>query len=411
MNYVIIGNSTAGIGTVEGIRKHDKLGEIIIISNEKHHTYSRPLISYLLYGKTTEEKMKYRKDSFYEDNNAKLVFGNVLSIDDKKKTVNLENGESISYDKLLVGAGSKPFVPPMQGLESVKNKFTFMSLDDAKALEAIITSETRVLIIGAGLIGLKAAEGLSKRVASITVVDMATRVLPSILDEEGSKIVEDHLVKSNIKCILGTTTKELFEEKAILSNGDEINFDVLIVAVGVRPNTELIKDIGGQVNRGIQINTKCETSINDIYSAGDCTESYDITTGENKILAILPNAYMQGEVAGINMAGGNKEYTNAIPMNAMSILGLHMITAGSYDGEQIITKAENSYKKLVVRDGLLVGYIMIGEVNRAGIYTSLIRDKVQLDSVDFEVLKNKPQLIAFSKQVRMQKLGGVKNDN
>ena len=148
--YVIIGNSTAAIGCVEGIRSKDKDGEIVLIASENHHTYARPLISYLLQGKTDEERMKYRPDSFYEENHVTAKLGEtVTKLDPEKKTVTLKSGEEIPYEKLLVATGSTPFVPPMEGLDTVPEKFTFMSLDDAHALESVLTKDSRVLIIGA----------------------------------------------------------------------------------------------------------------------------------------------------------------------------------------------------------------------------------------------------------------------
>ncbi|MBC8560601.1 NAD(P)/FAD-dependent oxidoreductase [Fumia xinanensis] len=405
MNYVIIGNSTAAIGCVEGIRQMDKESNIILISSESYHTYSRPLISYLLYGKTDEERMKYRPDSFYKDNGCTLLTGKtVVSIDPKGKSVLLDNGEKIPYDKLLVATGSCPFIPPIEGLERVTKKFTFMSLDDAKALKKTLSPESKVMIMGAGLIGLKCAEGIAHLVKSITVVDLADRILPSVLDQEGAAIVQKHLEK-NISFILSDCVQSFEPNQAALVSGKKVPFDVLVVAVGVRPNTNLVSDAGGEVNRGIVINGKCETSLCDVYAAGDCVESHDITIDENRILALLPNAYIQGETAGINMAGGEKSYDSAIPMNAVGFFGLHVITAGSYDGEETIVSDGRRYKKLLVKDGLLKGYIMVGDVGRAGIYTSLIRNQTPLDTIDFELMKQHPQLMAFSRKERIKMLG------
>ncbi|MGN0551088.1 MAG: NAD(P)/FAD-dependent oxidoreductase [Acutalibacteraceae bacterium] len=409
MNYVIIGNSAAAIGCVEGIRELDKDGKITLISDEPHHTYSRPLISYLLLGKTDEQRMKYRPDSFYEDNRVEAILGKkAVKIDSDEKLVELENGAKIPYDKLFVATGSKPFVPPMDGLDRVQNKFTFMTLNDAKALEAAINEESRVLIIGAGLIGLKCAEGIRDRVKSIHVVDLANRILPSILDETGSQMVQENIEQNGIEFTLSDSVKTFEPNKATLNSGKELEFDVLVIAVGVRPNTELVKDAGGKVSRGIVTNEKCETSLPDVYCGGDCSESHDITTEQDKIMALLPNAYMQGEVAGNNMAGGNSLYDKAIPMNAIGFFGQHIITAGSYDGTEHIVKLKDSYKKLITKDNLLKGYIMIGNVERAGIYTSLIREKKNLSSIDFDLIKERPQLMAFSKRERAKTLGGMK---
>lgn len=409
MKYVIIGNSTAAIGCIEAIRENDNAGEIIVISNESHHTYGRPLISYLLCGKTTEEKMKYRPDNFYTVNNVTTMFGKeAIKIDAKKKEVLLNDGVNVSYDKLLVATGSSPFIPPMKGLDNVEKKFTFMTLDDAKNLEAAITADSKVLIIGAGLIGLKCAEGIYKRVNKITVVDMANRILPSILDEEGSEIVMTHIQNCGIDFILSDSVDEFAKNKAFLKSGKVIEYDVVVIAVGVRPNTKLLEEAGGKVNKGILIDSGSTTTLPDIFSAGDCTVSHDISANEDRILAILPNAYQQGYTAGINMSGGTLVFEKAIPMNAIGFDGLHIITAGTYDGDVYIKKDKHNYKKLFSKDNLLKGFIMIGDIERAGIYTSMIRDQTPLDSIDFELVKEKPQLMAFDRSERAKMLGGAK---
>lgn len=409
MKYVIIGNSAAAVGCIEGIREKDKKGSITVVSNEIHHTYSRPLISYLLYGKTDEERMKYRPDSFYEDNGVTTMLGRTaVKINPDKKTVELDDGTVLSYDKLLVATGSKPFIPPMEGLDTVEKSFTFMTLDDAKALDAAITKDSRVLIVGAGLIGLKCAEGIFDKIGHLTVIDLADRILPSILDEKGSELVQKFLEDKGIEFRLGTSAASFDGNKAVLTNGDEIEFDVLVVAVGVRPNTELVSEAGGSVDRGIVTDKYSRTTITDVYAAGDCAKSHDITTGTDRILALLPNAYMQGVAAGRHMTGADMPYENAMPMNAIGFFGYHVITAGNYDGEELVTCDGMNYKKLVVKDNCLKGFIMIGDVRRAGIYTNLIREKVPLDTIDFELISRKPQLMAFSREERAKQLGGKK---
>jgi NAD(P)H-nitrite reductase large subunit len=409
LHYVIIGNSTAAIGCIEGIRSVDENGPITVISDEPYPAYSRPLISYLLYGSTTEEKMRTRPADFYETQKVKTMLGKkAVHVDSQHKTVTLDSGESISFDKLLIATGSRPFIPPMEGLEHVEKKFTFLKLDDAKALQENLRPESRVLIIGAGLIGLKCAEGIRDRVGSITVVDLADRILPSILDPTGSKMIQQHIEKHGISFLLGDSVAKFEKNRAHLKSGKTVDFDLLVIAVGVRPNTQLAAEAGCQVGKGIVIDEHSATSIPDIYAAGDCCECRDITSGQRRILAILPNAYLQGETAGVNMAGGEKSFANAVPMNAIGFFGLHVLTAGSYDGEEIVESGTGTYKKLIVRDNLLKGFILIGEIARAGIYTSLIREQIPLNTVDFELLKKKPQLMAFTAERRAEKLGGVK---
>lgn len=405
MKYVIIGNSTAAIAAIEGIRSLDGKGEITVISSEKHHCYGRPTISYCLKGDIKRENMYYRGADFYERQGVKLLLGKTAEkIDAESKEVILSDGEKIGYDKLLVAAGSHPFVPKMNGLDKVKNAFNFMTYDDMLALERTLSKSKNVLVVGAGLIGLKCVEGIIDRVGSVAVVDLADRVLPSVLDKEGAAFVQKKLQEKGAKFVLNDCVAEFAEKYAKLKSGREIPFDILIVAVGVTPNISLVKDAGGECNRGIIIDKSCKTTLKDVFAAGDCAEGYDMLTNSNRVLALLPNAYYQGKCAGINMAGGESTFDKGIPMNAVGFFGLHVLSAGIYEGECIKEVTADGYKKLFIKDGKLVGFIIIGDITRAGIYTSLIRDGVDLGTVDKELLFKAPQLLAFSKDVRASKL-------
>lgn len=405
MQYVIIGNSTAAVAAAEKIRAIDAAGSIIIISDEPYHTYGRPLISYYLLGKTDAERMKYRPSDFYERNRIDTIFSTrVEKIDAEKKKVILSNGKKMGYDKLLVATGSRPFNPPMEGIESVPCKFNFMTFDDAQALEKVLSPDKSVLIIGAGLIGLKCLEGIADRVREVVVVDMADRVLPSILDEYGASLVRHELEEHKATFYLSDSVQKFVGNTAHLKSGKEISFDILVVAVGVRPNVELVKDAGGKVGRGILTDDRQETSLKDVYAAGDCTESYDITAQTSRILALLPNAQFQGACAGTNMAGGEAHFSNAVPMNAIGFFGSHILTAGSYFGDTYVEKSGDTYKKLFYSENKLNGFILVNRPEKAGIYTSLLRNATPLNEVDFEALKKEPALMAFSAQYRAEKL-------
>lgn len=411
--YVIIGNGTAAIGCIEGIRSVDGDGTITVISAEKHHVYCRPLISYYLEGKTDTEKMKYRPDDFYAKNGCNVLYGrSAVSIDKDSETVTLDSGEKIPYDALCIACGSSPFVPPFKGLDTVENKFSFMTLDDALAIEKKLSSESRVLIAGAGLIGLKCAEGLYGRAAKITVFDLADRVLSSILDDESAAAVQKHLEDKGISFMLGDTAESFDGNTASMRSGKTEKFDILILAVGVKANVSLISEAGGKCEKGIETDTHMHTSLKNVYAAGDCVQSVDITDGRAKVLAIMPNAYMQGNCAGQNMAGADKEFNNAVAMNSIGFFGLHVMTAGTYQdekagGTEYRIENENGFKKLFCKDDCLKGFIIVGDVDKAGIYTDLIRKQIPLSSVKFEDLKKKADLRAFDKNYRRKKLGGV----
>lgn len=404
MEYVIIGNSTAGIAAIEGIRTVDKKGAITVVSSEKHPCYGRPTISYCLKGDIAPDKMCYRDEDFYARNGAKLLLGKTAEkIDADNKEVVLSDGKKIAYDKLLVATGSRPLFPKIEGLEKV-NAHSFMTYNDMLALDAAATKGKSVLVIGAGLIGLKCVEGILERVSSVTVVDLADRVLPSVLDGEGAAFVQKKLQEKGVKFVLGDCVIGLSQTCAKLKSGKEIAYDVLVLAVGVVPNIELVKAAGGACNRGIIIDAHGRTSLDDVYAAGDCAEGFDNSIGKNRVLALLPNAYFQGECAGKNMAGADCAFDKAIPMNAVGFFGLHVLSAGVYDGECVSEATAESYKKLFIKDNKLVGFILIGEIERAGIYTSLVRDGLDLSAVDKDLLMKAPQLSMFSKEARAHKL-------
>ena len=409
--YVIIGNGVAATGCVEGIRSADPEGKITVISGENRPVYCRPLISYYLEGKATPEKMNYRNPDFAEKMHCAYLYGKqAVQLD--AKTVVLDDGTTLPYDAVCIAAGSVPFVPPFAGLDTVEKQFSFMTMDDALALDAAVTKDSRVLIVGAGLIGLKCAEGLHGRVASLTVCDLADRVLSSILDAQSAAVMQQHLEDNGIHLLLGDTVSRFEKNVAFMRSGAQAEFDVLVLAVGVKANTTLARQAGAEVNRGILVNEKMETTVPGIYAAGDCTEGMDASLGQRRVLAILPNAYLQGRCAGINMAGGDAVHDKAIPMNSLGLLGLHAMTAGTAfseaeGGSVVEQKSEAGWKRFFVKDGLLTGFMLLGDVDRAGIYTALIREKTPLDSIDFAELKKSPTLAAMPKENRRKKLGGV----
>lgn len=407
-DYIIIGNGVAAVGCIEGIRSTDPDGSITVISKETHPVYCRPLISYYLEGKTDLDRIPYRDADFYEKNGCRVLYGTTAAhIDPAKQTVTTDDGTVLPYTSVCMATGSTPFVPPIAGLDTVPDKFSFMTLDDALALEQATQTPRRVLIVGAGLIGLKCAEGLHGRAESITVCDLADHVLPSILDADSASILQAHLERNGIRFMLSDTAERFDGHTALMRSGETVGFDVLVLAVGVRANTAIAKEAGCETNRGVLVGDGMETSVRGVYAAGDCTEGTDASCGQKRVLAILPNAYMQGCTAGVNMAGGTAVFDNAIPMNAIGFFGLHTMTAGTYEGELYEEKTETSCKRLYTEDDLLKGFILIGDTTRAGLYTSLIRNRTPLSEIDFELMKKIATSASFSSEMRTKLFGGV----
>ena len=415
MRIVIIGNSVAMVGAVEAIRKYDTSSEIVVISDETYHVYSRPLISYYLGNLVSEDKMIYREKDFYRKNKVETVFGiKAISIDERKKEVYLEKGDSISFDKLLIATGGKPIIPPVEGLNK-KNVHTFIKMDDAKKLKEAAKPGSKAVIVGGGLIGFKAAEGLHHLGVDVTIVELADRILSTILDAEGASLVSQSLQNDGIKIITGTTVDKIIGDEyvkgVLLKNGQELEADNLIIAIGVVPNVDVVKNTSISINRGILVDNTMKTSVEDVYAAGDVAEGYDMLVESNRVVPIWPNAYMQGEIAGYNMIGINKSFKGIFPMNSIGYKNTNMITAGITNPQQeefeIISKIDHNrkyYKKFVVKENRLVGFILINDIDRAGLFTGFIKNETDITPFKKYLLNDDFGFIYLPKKLRKAKM-------
>ena len=417
MKYVIIGASAAGLACAEQIRKEDKSGEITVLTKEQYLPYSRPSISYYLKGAVKEKEMYLRKPSYYAVNRIEIVTSaKVTEIDRAEKTVKVGR-KLYPYDKLCICTGSNPFIPPMKNVSGKENTYTFLDLASSKGIKEKANGNTRAVVIGAGLIGMKAAEGLSKICKSVDVAELSPRILPSILDAKSSKGVKKYIEdKGHIKLHLGDTVTEAKSRgkkitSVILKSGKELKCDMLILAVGVRPETDLAERTGLEVDRGIIVNPQTmQTSDKDIYAAGDCTVSIDMLDGRKKVIALWVNAIQQGSIAGSQMAGGKQTLGGAYSVNAIDFYGLRICTCGliNVEGEQYsdkVLQSGDSYKRLIFEDNRLVGFVLINASDNAGIYTSLIENQTDLSGLEGNIYET-PSLFLYEKSVRAQKLKG-----
>ncbi|GHT46814.1 FAD-dependent oxidoreductase [Endomicrobiia bacterium] len=415
MRYLIIGNSAAGVSAADIIRTNDVKGSITIISDEEFDAYGRPLISYYLNGKVDPKNMHYRSVDFYKSRNIEVLLNTrAKKIDTEKKEVLVNGDKKLGYDKLLMATGSSPFIPQIKNLDFNKqeNVFTFLTYRESIRLKEKITKKSKVVIAGAGLIGLKAAEGLSKQVESITVIDLADRVMASVLDKPAADIIQNHIEQNDINFELQTSISEVRGEKnvskVVLSNGRVLECDILIVAVGVRPNTDLAKAAGIKTSKGIVVNEYMQTSEKDIYAAGDCVESLDLLLNENRVLALWPNASNQGEIAGLNMIGAKTKAPAAFAMNAISFFGMQLISAGIINASgssNIVTdSAKDKLRRLNILNDNLIGFILINHNQRAGIYTALINDRTKLSTLEYDITLKDIGLSVYPKEERTKKI-------
>ncbi|HOL48210.1 MAG TPA: FAD-dependent oxidoreductase [bacterium] len=279
MKYVIIGNSIAATNAIKSIREFDKENKIILISDEEYINYSRPLISYLLAKKITKEKINYLSTDFYEKNKVDLILKKkAVKILINEKSILLNDNTKINYDKLLLTTGGTPIIPQIKGINT-NGIFNFTKISDVEKIEKYIKENNvkKVSVIGAGLIGLKATEALLELKLKVTIIELSDRILASTLDKKASAIFENELRKNGCEIITNTTVKEIITEnnkvkELSLINGTRKKTDMIIIAIGVKPNIELVKETEIKINRGILVNSKMETNIENIYAAGDCAE-------------------------------------------------------------------------------------------------------------------------------------------
>jgi NAD(P)H-nitrite reductase large subunit len=411
--YLIIGNSAGGIGAAEAIREVDKAGAITIISDEPYPAYSRPMISEYLAERCPLEKMLYRPADFYEKNGIRAILGEkVAQIDFNERAVKLQSGQIISWQKLLLATGGLPILPRMEGI-GLKGIFTFNKLDDARAIDELLnqyTRKVRAVVIGGGLIGVSVTEALVKRGVQVTIVEMKERILNTMLDEEASALEEQALAQARVEIITGHTADRINSywpgeaTSVSLDDGRLIPCDIIIIAIGVQPRLELISTNSMMTNRGILVDLHMETSVPDVYACGDVAEAYDFIYRKLRLNPVWPNAYMGGSIAGLNMAGVQAEYLGGTAINAMKYFGVNILSAGMVtppdDSHETVSERHGDiYKKVVLKDGMIVGMVFAGDIEKSGIVYNLMKDRVNVDSFKEALVANDFGLASLPEEI------------
>jgi NAD(P)H-nitrite reductase large subunit len=415
--YLIIGNSAGGIGAAETIRETDKKNSITIVSDEPYPAYSRPLISEYLACERTVEEMLFRPADFYSRNNIDLLTGkSVKSLDLARRLAELDGGEKIAWKKLLLATGGAPIVPRMKGADK-KGVFKFLTIDDAKSIHKFLKDYSRAVVIGGGLIGVSVSEALTKRGVAVTIVEMKDRVLNTILDERASAIAGGMLAESSIRVIVNSTVSEVTGaesvEGVVLDSGETIPCDLVVIAIGVLPRTELVKGTEIKINRGIVVDRYMATSFPDVYACGDAAEAFDFVIGENRVTPIWPNAYIGGRIAGYNMAGVKKEYAGGTAMNSVNYFGLDITTAGIVNptngtGFEIITTDKDGvYQKVLLSGGQIVGLVFVKDIEKSGLIFGLMRDRVDVSGFKQSLLSSEFGLAYMPQEIWRERLGKV----
>jgi NAD(P)H-nitrite reductase large subunit len=415
--YLIIGNSAGGIGAAEAIREVDKKNSMVIASDEPYPAYSRPLISKYLSHERTIDEILFRPADFYRENSIELLLGKrVVCLNLDSQLAQLESGEQIAWKKLLIATGGVPIVPRMKGVES-KGVFTFLTIKDAMAIDEFLDDCSRAVVIGGGLIGLSVTEALAKREIGVTVVEMKDRVLNTILDEMASSIAEETLRQAGVRVVTNQTVAEVTgyiqTEGVILDSGEKIPCDMVVIAIGVLPRTELVLGTKIKVNRGIVVDRYMSTSFPGVYSCGDVAEAYDFIYDMNRLIPIWPNAYIGGRIAGYNMASVMTEYVGGTAMNSLNYFGLDITTAGvmaplnSENWEVFSQRKDGIYQKIILSDGLVKGLIFVRDIEKSGMIYGLMRDRVNVSSFKEALLADDFGLAYLPRELWQERLGAT----
>jgi len=405
---VIIGSSVAAVSAIETIREINKNLPITVITKDMDLLYSRPLISYANF---TDRQRYYRNKNFFRKNNVDLIFGEatviknssvmlenksfVFSARSEKQTSSLfiKNKKNVEFSKLLLTVGGKPIIPPAVAGINRKNVFTLTTIEDARSIKKFCKNKKHAVVIGCGMIGIKAAEFLKVLGLNVTIVELMNRPFAAVLDDKSGRIIAEE-IKKHVKLILNNSVSEIKENICILKNGEKIPADIVICAIGVKPNLDIAKKSQIKTDRGIIVDKFMRTSKQNVYAAGDCTEALDILKNQNIPIPIWPVAYRQGVVAGCSIAGTVTEYAGGFGMNSVDVFGLPLITLGLSNeqaGEEIVFSDEKLkvYKKVIVKGGKIIGAIFVGDISRAGIFTGMIKDGIDVSKSENGILNVK----------------------
>ncbi len=386
MKHVIVGNGPAGVGAARTLRRIAPQDQVALVAEESQPFYSKVLTSYFVGGKVPYENMLLSNAEEFQRERIQLVTGKqAVSIERATKELLLSGGGRIQYDRMLLATGAAPFLPPIEGIK-LPGVFTLWTHDDSVKLKEWIREGQKAVVIGAGLVGLKAAEAFLMKGASVTVVELLDRVLPQLLSLDDAAMVQKVLEKKGLTIRTATGVTEIAGkgkvQQVTLSDGARLDCDVVVVATGVRPNLSLAKSAGVALGRGILVDEFMQTSVPDLYAAGDVTEGWDAARGRRTPNPTWGNASEQGRVAAYNMAGYRKPFNGAVTLNTFTFLGFSMAAVGvtQPDGDYLRVESYGNphtgdYRKLVMLGERLVGAVAIGDVRMAGVWRGLIARK------------------------------------
>jgi NAD(P)H-nitrite reductase large subunit len=418
MKAVIIGNHAAGLSAAETLRSGDPRCEITVISQEDVLPYSRCLIPYLVSGQKKVEDILHKPADFYKRNKIKTQFGaEAVKVLAKEKTVLLASGDKVKYDFLVIATGATPDTPRIPGVKN-QGVFSFRTLKDAERISAHCEGRDvkAAVVLGGGLVGLKAALALAERGKQVKVVVGSPNVLSQMVAATEAALVEEHLAERGVEVIARTDPARILGAKAVegveSTEGKTIPCQMVIHGKGVKANVELVKGSEVKVQYGIIVDERCRTSVENVYAAGDVVQSRDDVRGQCWVNALWPLAVEEGRVAAQNILGREATLRPRTSMNSLKIGDLALISCGLTGarekvegGEEIVVRGPGrlASRRFIFKAGRLVGYALVGSVESAGVLTSLVTRGVNVESVKDQIVAGRfdfPSMLPLIRQNR-----------
>ena len=402
MNYVIIGAGPAGVVAAETLRKEDAAASVTLIGDEGRPPYSRMAIPYMLEGKIDAQGTELRKGvSHYQNLGINYVQDRVKSVDDAAKTVTLEAGGVMSFDRLLIATGSRAVKPPIMGLDhpAVQNCWT---LDHAEAIAEKAQKSADVVLMGAGFIGCIVLESLALRGVNLTVVEAADRMAPVMMNKTSAAMLKSWCESKGVTIRTATKVTEVADNAGrvtvSLDDGSSLEADLLVVATGVKTNMDFLEGSNVACHWGVVVDNALQTNVEGIFAAGDVAQGPDFSTGDTMVHPIQTTAADHGRVAALNMLGQGARYKGSLIMNVLETVGLVSAAFGHWqDHDSDFAEASDPeayrYTRLVFDGDVITAAFVMGGINQIGVLRGLIESRTQLGAWK-ERLKADPTRIA-----------------
>ena len=390
MNYVIIGNGPAGVIAAETLRKSDPSGNIVLIGDEPEPPYSRMAIPYLLVGDIQEQGTYLRKDkNHFEALGVEMIVARATRVDSANRQVTLDNGRQLAYDRLLIASGAHPVAPPIPGMD-LPGVYPCWTMENARAIAKLAKPRARVLQMGAGFIGCIIMEALANSGVKLTVVEMGNRMVPRMMTEGAGGLIKKWVQSKGIQVFTSTRVESIEKGtggalRVKLSNGEVMEYDLVISATGVRSNVSFLEGSGVNTDEGVFVDDQMCSNVPEIFAAGDVAQARDFSTGKMMVNAIQPNAADQARLAALNMAGKVTRSQGSLAMNVLNTVGLIASSFGQWWGAEeggehaeLMDDVNFRYLRLEFKDDVLIGATSLGLTQHVGVLRGLIQTRVHL---------------------------------